>query len=333
MINTYSSYKGGIGKTTLTLASACYYLLNTDYNVTLIDCNNMNPDISRVIFNHFHMEESGTCNTLDGLPIRWMTTNFESQDRKFCLIDASHINPAEVITRYNGSHSHQDVILIDTNNQIREFISLPPPNINTGHISKDYIWFTWGWALPKADLALRDTISSTKAIERHFPHRCVVHVFNIYDLFNVRGSIIRRSSKTIEPLNRVINEINRRHSRAITKHDCIPEYYTISKLSPMLMKIREELMQYQSPRDVNIEELPSIWGHYIMELLEDNQDNVPYNILVIPTFYEELVMTMERLIMGSPRSIKEIRGIIRPIADYIENWTDNLRLYDTFSQL
>ena len=328
MINVFTSYKGGVGKTTLTLADACYWLLNTEVELTLIDCNNMNPDISNVIFNQFHMDSPGHCQELDGLPQRIMTTDFENQDRKFCLIDASDMSPSEVITKYNGIHGPNEVILIDTNSQIREFNNLPVPNVATDHESNEFYWFTWGWAIPKADLALRGILYSIGQIERYAPKRRVIHVFNLYDLFNVRGSIIRRSSRTIEPLNKVIKELTRRHKRAVTKFDYEPQYFSMRNLRPMLMNIREELLMLEHPRDVEIEELPAIWGHHMLKLLEDYPGSVPYNLIVIPTFYEELVMTMERLVMGSPRNIQTIRNLIRPMADYIEKWTDSFRLYN-----
>lgn len=327
MINAYTSYKGGVGKTTLTLAAACYWLLNTDKDVTLIDCNSMNPDISRVIFNQFHMDKPGICHELNGLPVRWMTTDFKNQDRRFCLIDASMMGPSEVVSLYSGKHTTDDMILIDTNSQISEFSNLPISDPATDVVSEELLWFTWGWAIPKADLALRDIINSLSSIECSVPYRNIIHVFNLYDLFNVKGSFIRRSSKTIEPLNKVIKEITRRHKRAVTKFDYKPEYFTLGHLRPMLMSIREELMMLQHPRDIEIEELPAIWGHHMMNLLDDHPSAVPYNLIVIPTFYEELVMTMERLVMGSPRNIKQIRNLIRPMADYIEKWTDSLRLY------
>jgi len=317
-----SSHKGGVGKTLLSLCQASH-ALRKGKELIMVDCNNMNPDISGVVFDKFHVEamHDDRSKFPEDHPPIWQDPNPMVQytvapdsDKKFSVVDATSQDAYMVTSMMNGQNNF---VICDTNHHIKKFRDLPPP---MNEDQREYYWFIWGWSNPRMDNLLGTINESIKSIEQYFPQRQVIHVFNMYDFFNVGLSFIKKHSKTIKPLHHVMTELDRRmDSKAHTK-----VYFGIERMMNMILECREEQLMYE---DTDVKELPGIWANSLMDMLSYYPNQVPYNMLVVPTFYEELVMTMDRLIMAAPRSWGQITTMFNPMMKYIHHFMNNLERF------
>jgi hypothetical protein len=73
-----------------------------------------------------------------------------------------------------------------------------------------------------------------------------------------------------------------------------------------------------------MEELPSLWAQHLMDLVTSAGDYFPYNILLIPTFFRELTMSTDRLIMSYPRSFERITEQIKPLCEFTQTFLGSL---------
>jgi DNA polymerase III delta prime subunit len=150
----------------------------------------------------------------------------------------------------------------------------------------------------------------------------------MYDFFDAGFSFTKKSSFVMKPLMKCMKTIDKRIRLA--KKD--PNSMTVSYANEKIMKgwileARKRLLQYRIPQDLSIEKLPELWAETIQNQFEIHSTNIPYNVLLIPTFYEELVMAMDKLIMGEHNSWKEIYNALKPMMLFIHQWAINLEQF------
>ena len=326
IIHNVTSFKGGVGKTVTSLSLAQHYLYNPNNRVTLVDCNPMNSNIADDLFYYFHQEDSRLCNCIPDAIERTYTISPEST-RTFNVIDATHlrlptiIRSLEELAPINQSGDH--VYILDTNEHIKNLAGLDSPLNN--EYWRQYYWFIWGWSTPRLHHNVTDVFKAVRNLEEHFPTRQVVHVFNMYDFYNVGFSILKRPSVRMKPLYKILKVFDRR-IKAANKKPLLINYANHELVHRWIAATRRELLMYVVPRDLEVAKIPEIWATTFKGFL-DISDSLPYNILLIPTFFEELVMSMDRLIMGEHRSWKGIYKAIKPMMKFIQGWTEVLDNY------
>lgn len=323
IMHNVTSHKGGVGKTIIAISLAQYYLHNPSTCVTLVDCNPMNSNVADDLFYYFHQEDSRLCDCIPDAIERTYTISPELT-RTFNVIDATHLRLPTVIRSLEElapiDESKDHIYILDTNEHIKNLASLEEPYY--GECWRQYYWFIWGWSTPRLHHNVSDVFKAVHNIEEYFPTRQVVHVFNMYDFYNVGFSFLRRPSTRMKPLYKILKEFDRR-IRAAGKKGLNINYADHKLVHKWIAATRRELLMYVVPRDLEVGKIPEIWATTFKGFL-DISDSLPYNILLIPTFFEELVMSMDRLIMGEHRSWKGIRKAIKPIMRFIKNWTEVL---------
>jgi len=320
MVTIYNiSCKGGLGKTSISIAQAWYYI-NQGHSVRIIDSNSMNPDISEHVFRYFITKStSGTSKMITENNIVHEITRTDyaidakNPIRTFSVLNATHIRNYDI---FNLRDIPGMVTIVDTNCSMA---NIPEDMHFTQGSEQKYFWFLWCWALPGIKSSLQNILKSINKIEERFPARQVVHVLNMYDLFQVGHSLFRKKSRTIKPLFKILKEIDiRMNNDAYEK-----TYFNADIMREMTYKIGRNLTKEMSPKEIDIERIPVIWASELWKTIT-SEDWMPYNILLIPTFFEELVMSMDRMMMAEVRSWDDIHSLISPIMNYVSTFIGNL---------
>lgn len=323
MLHVITGYKGGIGKTLLSVSLALKHIHDNKKPVYLIDANSMNPDIASNIFERFHEESrSPSCMELGfkNTARRTYTTSPESTDT-FNIINASRIPIKQIISNVNGKHNDK-VVIVDTNSHITDLVGLPEYRSGCIDFSPpEFYWFLWGWSVPRMERMYSWTMRALYDIEEFFPYRQAIHVFNMYDLYEVDRSLFKSNSSTINSLKKIMDKIDKKFDN----EDVTPSYYMLKELEEITDKIRTDLMKYIVPRDLSIEEIPDIWSQHLMDFVESHPRCVPYNILLIPTFFSELVMSIDKIVMSEPRSVDTLFTLLKPFVLFTATWIDNMK--------
>jgi len=314
-IHVLSSYKGGAGKT-LIAASIAHEAIERGDNVIIIDTNAQNPNLAEDLFFYFHVHRHNKSPGIIGGDSTIYTIS-PSSNITFTVYNAVDKNPFELAKQLQKEDITNTTFIIDTNMHIRECEKGMFSDGSGFH--KVFIWFLWGWSSPRLDHQLNAILNSTRDIERGFPNTQVIHVFNLYDFFTggITGLSIRKTNITLKPLKKVLREIDKRMKK-LRKGKSNSVYVGHKTLSKILKQLHTTLLRYIAPDDINMDELPSLWSSHLMDLLKTADNDYIYNILLIPTFFRELTMSTDRLIMSSPRSWKKIIEQIKPMADYIK---------------
>ncbi|MBD3405091.1 MAG: hypothetical protein GF411_03010 [Candidatus Lokiarchaeota archaeon] len=319
-IHVLTSYKGGTGKTSIALAIAIYCIEN-NINFTLIDTNPQNSNIAEDIFFYFHVDHV----TSD---VPWIfkqkTVYTLSPDSSsiFTIIDGTNCDPYSVVDYLQRSSDDPNhVYVIDTNVHIR---SCPEQLLSQDAIHNTYVWFLWGWSSPRLDHQLHSILEASKRIEQTWPKSQVIHVFNLYDFYTSGLQLFgfRKASTTLRPLKKVLKRLDKKVKR-FTESKCKPTYIDYDFLSIIMKELHGTLVRFVSD-DSSLQELPILWGTHLMDIMERTKRDYPYNILLIPTFFRELTMSVDRLIMSAPRRFDTIHQLIKPMADYINVFLCNL---------
>lgn len=325
MIIILTSYKGGTGKSTVALSIAEWARKN-GLNFVLIDTNPQNSNLAEDIFFYFHVHETATPpdyiggnKTVYMIPPNGTTSH---TDMYFTVYDATDQDPFAIAKKIQMNDTSDTIFIIDTNKHIR---SCPPsPFSKEGHHDV-FTWFLWGWSSPRLDPQLNAIINATFRLEEAWPKSHVVHVFNLYDFYvgGVFSLGIRKTSTTLKPLKKVVNEINRR-IRRFEKNNCSSIYVDCDVLLETMRELHGALVRYIVADDNSMSELPAIWSEYLLKLIKQRKKAFPCNILIIPTFFRELVMPIDRLVLSSPRNFEAITKQIKPMAEHIETFLGNL---------
>ena len=311
-IHILTSWKGGTGKSVSALSIANHYI-NSGRNVVLIDTNPQNSNISEDIFFYFHAEGTTIDNNIHANGTVY-TISPES-NVTFTVFDATDQNPFEVARRIQLNDDSDAIYIIDTNVHIRS-CSKNQFSLNGNH--KVYVWFIWGWSSPRLTHQLDAILDATNYIEESWPKTEVIHVFNLYDFFIGGISLsIRKTNVTLKPLKKVLREIDKRIKRFV-KGKCEPVYVDDMIIKELTTSLHSTLVRYIAPDDISMSDLPGLWADSLMELLHDADKMLPYNILLIPTFFRELTLSIDRILMSSPRSLETVTNQIRPIVDFID---------------
>ena len=313
-IHIISSYKGGAGKT-LIAASLANEAIERGDKVVIIDTNAQNPNLAEDMFFYFHVHRHNKSPNLIGSKSTVYTIN-PSSNFTFTVYNAVNKNPFELARKLQAEDVSNTTFIIDTNVHIRE---CKKGTFGTGDgFHKVFVWFLWGWSSPRLDHQLNAIVGATRDIERGWPMTQVIHVFNLYDYFTGgwSGLSIRKTNTTLKPLKKILKNIDRRMKKFRRgKVDAV--YVGYKTLNTILKQLHTTLLRYIAPDDINMDELPLLWSNHLMDLLNTAGDDYIYNVLLIPTFFRELTMSTDRLIMSSPRSFEKIIEQIKPMSDYI----------------
>lgn len=330
IMHVVTSHKGGVGKTIKALGLASRYIKQKNTCVTLIDANPMNSNIADDLFYYFHREEFDWSETVTGAMEKRYTVSRDSLN-KFSVIDATNIPLQEVISHVQNTPYSDEVdivYIIDTNAHIKNLVGIEPPPEHPNHEWRQYFWFIWGWSIARLHHHPKEIFEAVTYLEQWFPVRQVIHVFNMYDFYESGFSLTKKSSTTMKPLMKCLKTIEKRIKLAKSN----PGKMQVSYASARVMKkwidvIRRLLLKYRIPQDLPIDKLPELWAETIRNNLNIYPQIIPYNVLLIPTFYEELVMAMDRLIMGEYTSWKEIYTTLKPMMLYVDQWATNVEQF------
>lgn len=313
-IHILTSYKGGVGKTSIALSIA-NHCIQHGKSFTLIDTNPQNSNLAEDIFFYFHIDhmivnESKITNNSA------VYTIAPDSDTTFTVLNATDRDPFEVAQEIQTTCTDEDhVYIIDTNVHIR---SCPEnPFIKDG-THKIFVWFLWGWSSPRLDHQLQAILDSVKRIENCWPTAQVVHVFNLYDFFSsgIQMFSFRKASTTLRPLKNVLKTIDKKIKK-FNNQKCKAIYVDIDFISNIMTELHKTLVRYVTPDNLKMQELPILWATHLTEIMKTTDKCYPYNILLIPTFFKELTMSTDRIVMAAPRRFDKIVKLIKPMADYI----------------
>jgi hypothetical protein len=314
-IHILTSYKGGVGKTSIALSIA-NHCVQHGINFTLIDTNPQNSNLAEDIFFYFHVEQmlkgkagiskNGTVYTLS-----------PDSDVTFTVLDATNQDPFEVAHHIQKTSTNEDhVYIIDTNVHIRSCCKEEISGKNGTH--NVFVWFLWGWSSPRLNHQLQTILDAVKRIEISWPKAQVVHVFNLYDFYSsgLQMFSLRKASTTIRPLKKVLKHINKRIKQFNNKK-CKAVYVDINFIGNTMSELHETLVRYVAPDNRTMKELPILWASHLMDLMKLTKHRYPYNVLLIPTFFQELTMSVDRIVMSAPRRFDKLIELIKPMAEYI----------------
>lgn len=313
-----TSYKGGVGKTSMALSIAYYYLLQGK-KVVLIDTNPQNSNVAEDVFSYFHVQHaaSGKGKGEDYI----VYTMSPTSDVTFTVYNATDSDPFELAHVIQSRNDPETIYIIDTNKHIR---SAPDKIFSKDAPHQVFTWFLWGWSSARLDHQLEAILDATERLEESWMKSQVVHVFNLYDFF-VSGLSIRKASTTLKPLKNVLTAINKK-MKEFAKGKCVPTYIDSVVLLSFARDIHSTLARFVAPDDQSMDELPTLWANHLMSLVESTGDGFPYNILLVPTFFKELTMSMDRLIISAPRSFKKLIEQIKPMSEFIGIFLEALHI-------
>jgi len=313
-IHILTSYKGGVGKTTIAISIADHCIQNGK-SFTLIDTNPQNSNLAEDIFFYFHVDHMTEPKTKIAKNST-VYTLAPGSDTTFTVIDATDQDPFEVAQHIQKTSTDENhVYIIDTNVHIR---SCADDVFRNEGLHNVFVWFLWGWSSPRLDHQLQAIIDSAKNIEKCWPKAQVVHVFNLYDFFSggVRMFSLRKASTTLRPLKKVLKHLDKK-IKNFNNNKCESIYVDIDFMSRIMCDLHTTLVRYVAPDNLKMEELPILWASHLMDLMKETKKCYPYNILLIPTFFRELTMSTDRIVMSAPRSFDKIVELIKPMAEYI----------------
>lgn len=313
-IHILTSYKGGVGKTSIALSIA-NHCIQHGKNFTLIDTNPQNSNLAEDIFFYFHVDyvKKGEMKISKNSTVYTLAPG---SDKTFTVVDATDQDPFEVAQYLQDTSDDEDhVYIIDTNVHIR---SCKEKILRENGKHTVYIWFLWGWSSPRLDHQLQSILDAAKRIENCWPKAQVVHVFNLYDFYTsgVQMFSLRKASTTLRPLKKVLKHLEKKIKKFNAKK-CKAVYVDIDFMNNTMRELHATLVRYVAPENLTMEELPILWATHLMELMQSTKQKYPYNILLIPTFFKELTMSTDRIVMAAPRSFEKIVKLIKPMAEYI----------------
>lgn len=329
-IHVMSSYKGGAGKS-LIAASIAYEAIQRGDKVVIIDTNAQNPNLAEDLFFYFHVHRHNKSTNLISDNSVIYTIN-PSSNFTFTVYNAVGRNPFELARQLQTEDTTSTTFIIDTNMHIRECKRDLFDNASGFH--KVFIWFLWGWSSPRLDHQLNAILNATRNIEYGWPDTQVIHVFNLYDFFTggITGLSIRKTNITLKPLKNILRAIDKRMKK-FKRGKVNAVYIGYKTLNEILKQLHTTLLRYIALDDINMNELPLLWSNHLMDLLETANNDYIYNVLLIPTFFRELTMSTDRLIMSSPRSWEKIIEQIKPMADYIKVFLSVLSKCESVSKI
>lgn len=318
VIHIVTSYKGGIGKTTLILSIA-NHCIKEGKKFILVDTNPQNSNIAEDIFFYFHVDHAirGDDVIKNGV----VYTFSPSSESTFTVLNATDSNPFDVVRHIQQTYTdNEHVYVIDTNVHIRSF---DMSEIKGEH--DVFVWFLWGWSSPRLDHQLQSILDATARVEKHLPKSQVIHVFNLYDFYSSGLKLfgLRKASTTLRPLKSVLKLLDKK-IKSFKKKRCKAVYVDVKLMNNVMKDLHEELVRYEVSDNMTLEELPILWASHLTALISSKKRKYPYNILLIPTFFRELTLSIDRIVMAAPRSFEKITHLIKPMATFIDVFLYNL---------
>lgn len=323
-IHVLTSYKGGVGKTSIALSIAGYCVKHGK-NFTLIDTNPQNSNIAEDIFFYFHVDrlKGNSCfksthdQTVSNFGVIY--TLAPDSDVTFTVINATGQNPFEIAHHIQSASKEEDhVYIIDTNVHVRSY---PDELTVEKRMHSIYVWFLWGWSSPRLTHQLEAILESSRSLEDTWPNTQMIHVFNLYDFFTggLGGFSFRKANTTLKPLKLILKKLDKKLKR-FDKNKCSSVYIDHKTLTEFAKDMHTTLIGYVAGDNLSMEELPALWSEHLSALIEKSNEDYPYNMLIIPTFFRELTMSTDRIIMSSPRSFEKILSQIRPMSEFIDTF-------------
>ena len=326
-VHILTSYKGGVGKTSIALSIALNCIefyedkkgkqrMKLKRNFVLIDTNPQNSNLAEDIFFYFHANKRSNSPFINNKGTKY--TISPDSEFTFTVYDATDQDPFALAKKIQMNDKTDTCYIIDTNVHVR---SAPPKLFSKNGFHKVYTWFLWGWSSPRLTHQLEAILESAENIEGAWPNSQMIHVFNLYDFFTggIGGFSLRKANTTLKPLKTILKKLDRKLKK-FDKEKCDAIYVGYKSLTEFAKEMHTTLIGYVAGDNLSMEDLPNLWAEHLTNLTEKAGNGYPYNMLIIPTFFRELTMSTDRIIMSSPRSFEKIICQIRPMAEFIETF-------------
>lgn len=327
-VHVLTSYKGGVGKTSIALSIALNCIkfeedektgkmkMELKRDFVLIDTNPQNSNLAEDIFFYFHANSRSNSPFINNSGTKY--TISPDSEFTFSVYDATDQDPFALAKKIQMNDKTDTCYIIDTNVHVR---SAPLNMFSEDGFHTIYTWFLWGWSSPRLTHQLEAIIESAENLESAWPRSQMIHVFNLYDFFTggLGGFSFRKANTTLKPLKKILKGLDRKLKK-FHKGKCDPIYIDYKTLTEFAKGIHTTLIGYVAPDNLSMEELPNLWSEHLSNMVDWAGEGYPYNILIIPTFFRELTMSTDRLIMSSPRSFEKVIRQIRPMAEFIETF-------------
>lgn len=326
-IHVLTSYKGGVGKTSIALSIALNCInfdkdengnlkMSLNRNFVLVDTNPQNSNLAEDIFFYFHADSRSNSPFINDRGTKY--TISPDSEFTFSVYDATDQDPFALARKIQMNDKTDTCYIIDTNVHVR---SVPSELFSKNGFHKVYTWFLWGWSSPRLTHQLEAILESAENLEKAWPSSQMIHIFNLYDFFTggIGGFSFRKTNTTLKPLKAVLRKLDRKLKK-FDKGKCNPIYIDYKTLTKFAKDLHSTLIGYVAGDNLSMEELPSLWSEHLSNMINNAGKGYPYNILIIPTFFRELTMSTDRLIMSSPRSFEKVVRQIKPMAQFIETF-------------
>jgi hypothetical protein len=292
-------------------------MLGEVYNPVVIDANENNQDLV-VIFDAFQ-NASRTIET-DDFVMRELKQS-ESSDSTFILVyPKKHLHLGSEMFKFVqlviDSIPSRRSFIVDSAFHIERFVingdshSMPTagsgiPHLN-GSVNPRFL-FLWRWSAPANYVEIHKIQRAINWFRLAIPNWSddnFISVFNLYDLYH---------QTTNRNLNRIVSTWDRNMKR---NHVVSPVGF--NDLIDLIEKLRADMRGYKIGKTIEIKKIPSLWIRFFHQLLRvlkvKNADRsvIPSNIIIIPTFYRGLVMTIDGLTLDRPSNIYELEENMRP---------------------
>lgn len=326
-VHILTSYKGGVGKTSIALSIALNCIdfsknkkgklkMRLKRDFVLVDTNPQNSNLAEDIFFYFHADSRSNSPFINDRGTKY--TISPDSEFTFSVYDATDQDPFALARKIQMNDKSDTCYIIDTNVHVR---SAPSELFSKDGFHKVYTWFLWGWSSPRLTHQLEVILESAENIEKAWPNSQMIHIFNLYDFFTggLGGFSFRKTNTTLKPLKVILRKLDRKLKK-FDKGKCGPVYIDYKTLTKFAKDIHSTLIGYVAGDNLSMEELPNLWSEHLLSMIDSAGKGYPYNILIIPTFFRELTMSTDRLIMSSPRSFEKVIRQIKPMAEFIETF-------------
>jgi hypothetical protein len=293
------------------------------HNPVIIDANENNQDLV-VIFDGF--KDASRPVETDSFVMRELRPTEDSKSTFILVYPKRHLHFASEMYEFTqlviDSIPSRKCFVVDSAFHIERFvvhsdinkdgsITVQSPHLH-GSIAPRFL-FLWRWSAPANYIEIQKIERAVNWLRIAIPNWTddnFISVFNLYDLYH---------QTTNRNLNRIVSIWDRN-----IKRDHIVSPINFNDLIDLIEKLRLDMRGYKIGKTIEIRKIPSLWIRFFHQLLRilkvkhANKPVIPSNIILIPTFYRGLVMTIDGLTLDRPSNILELAENMKPFIERLQ---------------